>query len=474
MPERAIPAPAFFLTSPSSIRDNKHDGVGRSAPNFAPAMAHDELCPRKPMSKMGKILLATLGSLGDLHPCLAIAMELKKRGHVVTIASTPVYREKVEDLGIAFHPMRPDWDPTDPALIGQCEDLRTGPEILFRRMILPHLRDTYSDLMLAAKEADLMLAGELVFAAPLVAEKLALPWASLILSPCSFFSSHDPSVIVTIPSLIHLRKAGWRAYRAGLNFARFSTHHWWRPIRELRRSEGLRPDCDPMIDKFSHDLVLALFSKWMAQPQPDWPQQAIQPGFVYHDGSRAADRLAALDNFLESGEPPIVFTLGSTAVSHPGGFYQVSIDAVRRLSARAILIGASTESELLSPAILSVPYAPYSQVFPRASVIVHQGGSGTTAQSMRAGRPTLFVPWGWDQPDNAARVVRQGAALSVPKKRYSVARAAEAIERLRSDPAFAANAASAAAFMEAERGLEDAANAIEQLLESKAKPLLQI
>ncbi len=310
-----------------------------------------------------------------------------------------------------------------------------------------------------------MLAGELVFAGPLVAEKLALRWISLILSPSSFFSSHDPSVIVTVPSLIHLRKAGWRTYRAALNLVRLSTRHWGRPICELRMEQGLRPSCDLMYDKFSPDLVLALFSKWLAQSQPDWPSQTVQPGFVYYDSSNNGSNLDPdLERFLQSGEPPIVFTLGSTAVSHPGGFYQTSIEAARQLSARALLIGASADTRFLSPSILSVPYAPYSQVFPRASVIVHQGGSGTTAQSLRAGRPTLFVPWGWDQPDNAARAERRSAGLSIAKNRYSVARAVHALRRLMTEPAFFANAAAAAKYIQGESGVLGAADAIERLL----------
>jgi len=229
--------------------------------------------------------------------------------------------------------------------------------------------------------------------------------------------------------------------------------------------EGLRPSCDLMYDKFSPALVLALFSKWLAQSQPDWPPQTLQPGFVYYDSSNKGSNLDPdLERFLQSGEPPIVFTLGSTAVSHPGGFYQTSIEAARQLSARALLIGASADTRFLSPSILSVPYAPYSQVFPRASVIVHQGGSGTTAQSLRAGRPTLFVPWGWDQPDNAARVVRRGAALSLPKNRYSVARAVHALRRLMTEPAFSANAAAAAKYVQGESGVLGAADAIERLL----------
>ena len=230
-----------------------------------------------------RILFATIGSLGDLHPCLALGLELHRRGHSVTIASTESYRAKAEGLGFGFRAIRPNWNPSDQELIRQCEDLKTGPEILFRKLILPHLRDTYDDLLAAAVRADLMIAGELVYAAPLVAEKLRLRWISAILSPCSFFSSHDPSLLVNVPGLIHLRSMGWPVYRVGLNICRLATRHWWTPVRRLRGEVGLRVACDPVFrDKFSPFLVLALFSHWLAQPQPDWPSQTIQPGFVYY------------------------------------------------------------------------------------------------------------------------------------------------------------------------------------------------
>ncbi len=157
-----------------------------------------------------RVVIATIGSQGDLHPCLALAQELTARGHQVTIATTPYYRHKVEALGFAFRPLRPDWDPTDPALIRQCEDLKKGPEVLYRRMILPELRATYEDLLAIAMDADLMIAGELVYAAPIVAEKLTLRWVSAILSPFSFFSSFDPSVTVNAPAPYSLAQ-GWAA-----------------------------------------------------------------------------------------------------------------------------------------------------------------------------------------------------------------------------------------------------------------------
>jgi rhamnosyltransferase subunit B len=269
-----------------------------------------------------QIVIATMWSLGDLHPCIALAQELGRRGHRVMIASTEHYRSKVEELGIEFHSIRPNWDPTDQELIRQCEDLKRGPEVLYRKLILPELRGTFDDLISVATGADLMIAGELVYAAPLVAEKLSLRWVSEILSPFSFFSSHDPSVLVNLPSLIHLRKAGWKTYRAGLNLGRLATRHWSNPVRHLRRELGLRTDCDPVFrDKYSPDLVLALFSRWLAPPQTDWPRQTLQPGFVYFDRQRAEVAPSPeLTAFLAAGDAPIVFTQGSTAVHNSGDF----------------------------------------------------------------------------------------------------------------------------------------------------------
>ena len=201
--------------------------------------------------------------------------------HRVTIATTAYYRPKVETLGIQFHSIRPNWNPTDPEVIRKCEDLKKGPEVLYRNMLLPELKGTYEDLLSISTIADLIIAGELVYAAPLVAEKLSLRWVSVILSPFSFFSSIDPSVMVNVPALIHLRKAGSSVYRAGLNLGKLATRHWSNPVRQLRREEGLRPKCDPVFrDKFSPNLVLALFSHSLAQRQQDWPRQTVQPGFV--------------------------------------------------------------------------------------------------------------------------------------------------------------------------------------------------
>lgn len=410
-----------------------------------------------------RILLATIGSLGDLHPMLALAVELKQRGHDITVASTGLYRERIEALGLNFRSLRPDWDPTDPDLIAQCEDMRTGPEVLFRKLVLPHLRDTYDDLHAASLETDLMIVGELVYAAPLISEQLGTRWASVILSPCSFVSVHDPSLLVNVPEAYRLRRAGPLVNRAMLEFGKLFTRHWWQPVRELRGELGLRTSCDPIFrDKFSPYLVLALFSQTLARPQPDWPRQTLQPGFVFHDRGQSPDS-PELAQFLAAGEPPIVFTLGSTAVHNPGNFYEASLAAAQQMRRRALLIGPKSLQGAVAEGILAVPYARYSQVFPHAAAIVHQGGSGTTGQALRAGRPQLIVPYGWDQPDNGVRIQRLGAGLCLERHKYSQETAAQALTQLIQDENFSTRSAEAARQIQCEDALTASCNALEQI-----------
>jgi UDP:flavonoid glycosyltransferase YjiC (YdhE family) len=414
------------------------------------------------VAEQERVLVAAIGSLGDLHPVLAMGLELQRRGHRVTVASSEFYRNKVEALGFGFRPLRPNWDPTDKDLIAQCEDIRTGPEVLVRKMVLPHLRDTCEDLLAAAADADLMIAVELVLAAPLVAEKLGLPWVSAILSPCSFLSAYDPSLLANAPEAYRLRKAGRLVNQAILDLGKLSIRHWWQPVRDLRRELGLRIECEPIFrDKFSPDLVLALFSSALAKPQPDWPRQTVQPGFVFYD--ERGRELPELADFLTAGEAPIVFTLGSAAVHNPGNFFEVSLAAARRLGRRALLLGSKSMHGTVAEGILALPYAPYSQVFQQAAAVVHQGGSGTTGQALRAGRPQLVVPYGWDQPDNGARIERLGAGLSCARQSYTPATAVHALNRLLNDGRFAAKAAEAGSQMRREDGLNAACDAVEQV-----------
>jgi rhamnosyltransferase subunit B len=189
-------------------------------------------------------------------------------------------------------------------------------------------------------------------------------------------------------------------------------------------------------------------------------------GATFYDGSQGGAELTPqLKQFLHAGEPPIVFTLGSAAVVDPGSFYQESIQAARQLNRRAVLlIGKNTPPANLSEDILAVDYAPYSQIFPHASAIVHQGGIGTTTQALRASRPTLVMPYSHDQPDNAARVERLGTSRTIPRKQYSASRAAKELRELLDNSSYAAKAVEIGGIIQAENGVAIACDEIEKQL----------
>jgi len=255
-----------------------------------------------------------------------------------------------------------------------------------------------------------------------------------------------------------LNKLGKRAVR-----------DWGDPVRKLRADIGLDPGGDPIFEgQHSPELVLAMFSELLAKPQPDWPPHTRVTGFAFYDRLDNSVGLAPeLARFLDAGPAPIVFTLGSSAVMDAGDFYQQSAAAAAELGRRAVLLigrdPRNAPSQPLPDGVIAAEYAPYSEIFPRASAIVHQGGAGTTAQALRSGRPMLFVPFAHDQPDNAARATRLGVARQIGRRQYRTKKVASELRKLLDDPRYAAAAREVGRRIQSEDGVSAACDAIEDL-----------
>lgn len=416
---------------------------------------------------MSRIVLSTMGSLGDLHPMVALALELRRRGHTPVISSWADYADRISALGFEFHPLRPNIDPTDTTLTRAVMDARTGPEMVIRELIFPALGDMYDDLLSACQGADLMLNGEIVYVAGSLAEVTGIPWISTSLAPLSMFSSYDPNVYPTAQFLEYLRPLPVLFHQTLFKVLRWTINDWYGPWKEFRSGLGLDPDSDPIfIDKYSPLLHLALFSRAIGEPQPDWYQPTVQTGFCFYDESENAALDPRLSDFLDSGEPPIVFTLGSAAVMDARDFFDQSAEAARRLGQRALLLYGRDQRlpSGLSDDVVAFDFAPYSQVFGRSSCVVHQGGIGTTAQVLRAGVPQLIMPFSHDQPDNAARCRRAGVAEIIDRDGYSAQTAVAALEHVLSRPGYRANAARLKALVDGENGAVAACDAIESAL----------
>jgi len=417
-----------------------------------------------------RILITTWGSLGDLHPHVALALGLQSRGHEAILATGECYRGKIEALGIAFRGVRPDcaWV-ADPVVMRRLAHRRWGM-IRVVQVLLMSLRESYEDTLAAAEGTDMLVGNLATYATGIVAEKRGLPWVSAMHSPTLFFSAYDPPLIPGFPGFSkRLRFLGpnfWGPFGRSINrVASVLAQPWHR----LRREIGLPAahGFNPLTECYSHTLHLALFSRWLADKQQDWPAQTIVTGFPWFDAEGEAGLPPKLARFLDDGEPPLVFTLGTAVVADSGPFYHHSAAAAKRVGRRAILLVKNPRVLLpdLPEGVVAFDYAPFSLLFPRGAAIVHHGGIGTTGQAMRSGRPSLIMPCAWDQPDNAERAARLGIARTIARNRYDPNRVSAELNLLLEDPAYSQRASEIAAKVRREEGVEAACDAIESLFQ---------
>lgn len=416
---------------------------------------------------MARILITTFGSFGDLHPYLVVGVELRRRGHAVTIASSAAYRARVEAEDLEFHAVRPDVDLEDRKMVAYVMEARRGTERIVS-YLASLVRESYLDTLEAARHAEAIVTHPITFGSLLVARKLGVPWISTVLAPISFLSSFDPPVSPQAPWLHALRVLGPGFMKRLSTLGRGHTLRWVRPVLELEKELGLESRGHPLFEG-SHSplLMLALFSRHLADPQPDWPANTVVTGFPFYD---RGDLSPELRRFLGEGPAPVVFTLGSSAVSAAGSFYVESVAAAGKAGCRAVLLTGPYKQGLppeLPAGVMAAPYAPHGALFPHAAAIVHQGGIGTTAQAMRSGRPSLIVPFGHDQFDNAARLRRRGAAEVVNRSKYKARRVADALQRLLGEPDYGKAAAELADKVRAEDGAGTPADAIEERLRKR-------
>ncbi len=425
------------------------------------------------MGKNKRIVLTSHGGAGDVQPFIALAQRLKSRGHHVIVATAETFKSTIESSGLEFHAVRPNRkDDVRFASLTKQSSRDRATSYFVGRVLVSHLKASYEDLLAGADGADLLITNQSSFAGQLVAEKLKMKWATCTLQPILFFSALDPPVIPSFPLFNWLRPLGPSCCRLMLRIVKKITAPLLAPVTELRKEIGLpKSAASPLLEGHSKELTLGLFSPVLADRMPDWPSNSLASGFTFFQGARPFHGvMQKLNGFLESGSPPVVFTLGTTMIEHAGNFFIESVKAVKALGLRAVLLFGRAPFALPSPplpkSVFAVSYVPYFDIFPKACAIVHQGGIGTTGEALRAGKPMLVVPYTFDQPDNAMRLVRAGVARKLSRSKYTATKVAEALARLLNDPAYSRRADELRIRLSKERGVETACDAIERYLRS--------
>lgn len=418
------------------------------------------------------IILASIGSLGDLHPFIALAHELRSRGHAITLAVAEDQVEKVQSAGLHAKSILPSNDVMNRELGMTGEDVTRAimDDINFvvENVMLKNLGFGVAALDEIAGESDAIVGTIMTLPAAIVSEKRSIPYVSAVLQPMTLPTVYDAP---RIPEYWMLASPEFGAIgrvwnRMWMPIIRLEMkRRFAKPINAVRMQHGLdkfkrAPLLDVEVDPIA---TLAMYSAQLAPLQPDHPENSHQTGFALFDSQSGDEKPldAELQNFLNQGTPPLVFSLGSFAVNLPGDFYDVSYQIAEQLGERAVLLTGVSSHLTSTSNILVREYAPYSQLFPKSKLVVHHGGVGTTGQAMYAGVPQLIIPHLGDQWDNGSRIQSLRLGETLPSKEYNVEAAEKLIRDLLSDQSLADRARSVAKVMNLENGAKSAADVIE-------------
>lgn len=377
-----------------------------------------------------RILLAGVGTGGDVYPFIGVGAALRRRGHDVVLAANEDFGEAASQQGLEFVPLirredtarllaDPDlWHPLRCGLAGA----RLGRDFLDSQVRI------IEGLARRGKGVDLAVTATSIVAARFLQEREGLPLISVILQPWMVPSSIAPPVM----------PGGW-TLPAGLP-APVGQVYWWlvdragdflvaRHFQARRRAMGLPPIRRMFRWWLSPLGSLGLFPDWYAPRQEDWPAGVETTCFPLHDGEPEEALPADLEAFLEGGDPPVAFTFG-TGMTQAREVFERVVEACRLLDLRALLLTRHAEQlpDSLPESLLHVPFAPFSKLLPRVAALTHHGGIGTTAQALRAGTPQLVLPFAFDQFDNARRIRRLGIGDRTPSS-SPPRRLAAALER---------------------------------------------
>jgi len=391
-----------------------------------------------------RVIIAAIGSGGDLNPMLAVGVELARRGHEVTVLAGEWQESKVRAVGVGFH---------SAVSSAQFDSFRAnareinvpggGWMAFFHDVVMPSIRTVLEYVQSTLQPGNTVLIGSShAIGFRLAEERFGVPLITTRVQPQTLEDENpDPEKIESFN----------RIFTPKLNLH--------------RRRLGLAA-IDQPFDRWliSLDRAVAFFPDWFITPSIDSREQGRMIDFVFYDPAGPVVQNRALDVFLACKEPPIVFTHG-TGNDAVGDFFEIAAEVSNALGRPAILLSAHLGrlSERLPANILHVDYFPFERLLPFVEALVHHGGIGTCAQALKAGIPQLVVPLGFDQHQNAARIESLGVGMHLKSADFNHASLKRALSYLLGSPEVAAHCRQYQAKFASDDALARLCNAIEEM-----------
>jgi sterol 3beta-glucosyltransferase len=420
------------------------------------------------------ITLIATGSRGDVQPYVALAKGLHQAGHTVRFVTHQNFESLVVPHKLEFWPLE-----VDVQQIAQTQEMRQQAEGgNFLKLMSQMAKEAQRAAVLAmeggvvaCKGADLILGGMGgIYIGLALAEKFNLPFVQAYLVP--FTPTREfPSVLVpSLPSLLskmfnrpshHLtRQILWQGFRSADQLAR-------KKVLGLPPASFWGPYHSPHLERMP---TLYGFSPSMISHPQDWGKDIHITGYWFLDAEDSWTPPDGLLNFLNAGPPPVYIGFGSMSNERAKETTDLIVKALKQTHQRAILLSGwgGLQTSEFPDSIMMIESIPHAWLFPRMAAVVHHGGAGTTAAGIRAGVPSLVIPFFGDQSFWGRRIAELGAGPSpIPRKKLTADRLAQAIHQAVTDDRIRQNAAALGARIQAEDGVAQAVEIISQLEERK-------
>jgi sterol 3beta-glucosyltransferase len=414
-----------------------------------------------------QIAIIAMGTRGDVQPYIALGKGLKAAGHFVRLITHQNFERLVRSHGLEFYPVK-----------GNVQEVMESPEIrklleqgnflainaYTAKIVQDAAIDWARDGILACHGVDLIIAGVGgLYLALSLAEKLNLPFLQAYIFPFTPTKAF-PAIVLpqsisrlggTVNRLSHhlFRQMMWQGFQKADRLAR-------QQVLNLSPASFWEPYNSPILRQYP---TLYGFSSAVISPPPDWKNTQVT-GYWFLDETTDWTPPDSLMRFLDSGSPPVYIGFGSMGSRKPAETADLVLAALERTGQRGILSSGwgGLSQENLPDTVHMVDSVPHSWLFPRVAAVVHHGGAGTTAAGLRAGVPSIVIPFFGDQLFWGQRVEKLGVGTTpIPRKLLTIELLAQAIHRAVTDPEIGQRAASLGATIRAEDGVACAVAVIE-------------
>ena len=418
-----------------------------------------------------RLTLLAAGSRGDIQPMVALGKGLAHAGHAVKLATHETFEPFVRRHGLDFAAL--PGDPTAMVQSGAGRQLMDAGGNGFKyilslaRLVAPQLDRYLADAEAACRDAEGIVFSHLMFIGCDLAEKFRVPCCMASPIPLGQTGAFPLPLAPEIPILGKVYNRLSQALPAGFISALLRG-----PLNRWRTTKlGLEPlpGSGPLGRR--RQVTLPIFYGFSAAvvPRPaDWPSNQQVTGYHFLDDMTGWKPSQELETFLQAGPPPVYIGFGSMTSSDPEADTRLVLDALARTGARALLAtgwGGLGDAGMDDRA-MAISDAPHDWLFPRMAAVVHHGGAGTTAAGLRAGVPSVVVPFNADQPFWGRQIARIGVGPApIPKRRLTADTLAAALTIALGDETMRTRAAALGEQIRAEDGISTAIGGIEQVLE---------